>query len=129
MKISKKRGYSVYSAELSYAELIAIQAACAKDPNPVSDEMGKTIEWYVANDLPGPGEEEKPSEADANPEGDEGEGGEEKVDELTLLPNGADQPDLEDDDADGFVDSQNAGRRPAKDDDLDAEADRLLPKA
>lgn len=67
MKLSKKKGYDIYGAELSYAELLEIQAACQGQGNEISDGIAKTIEWYVANELPGPGETAKtnePEEAD-----------------------------------------------------------------
>ncbi len=60
MKLSKVNGtFDVYRAEVSYAELIAIQTAAQKAPGPVTDELAKAIDWYIQNELPAPGQDKK----------------------------------------------------------------------
>lgn len=74
MKLAKlKSSFDIYKAELSYAELVAIQAACASAGDPIADDVSKAIEWYVANELPGPGEDESPAEEAKEDKGDEGD--------------------------------------------------------
>lgn len=93
MKCSKiSRSFDSYKAELSYAELMAIQTACAKAGDPIADDVSKAIEWYVANELPGPGEDESPDE-EAKEAGEAEEAGED-LGEPLQEPIGEEPPEL-----------------------------------
>jgi hypothetical protein len=82
MKCAKLSGsFDMYRVELSYAELVALQAACAKAGEPVADDMAKAVEWYLENELPGPGESDSPGDAK-----DKAAGGEEAPPAKTVEP-------------------------------------------
>lgn len=65
MAILKKKNdtFDVYQLELSYTELMAIQAAGESAGDPVADELSKAISWYLSNLVAPPGVDEHPSKA------------------------------------------------------------------
>lgn len=74
----RKNTFDVYELELSYTELMAIQAMGETSGDPVTDELSKSIQWYLSSIVPPPGVDEHPSKASKDdPEIDE------------LLPDGA----------------------------------------
>lgn len=60
---------------MSYAELVALQAACAKSGDPIADSMAEATNWYLTNELPGPGETKDAKKTDAAPGAEEDEVG------------------------------------------------------
>ena len=67
MKIKKVNNtYNVYSMELSWTELEALQARLEKDHSgPAADDLYQTIDWYLKNNLPQPGEDDKKKDDEA----------------------------------------------------------------
>jgi len=59
----KANSYDSYTAELSYAELMALQAAGEQAGDPIADEAAKAISWFFSHEVPPPGVDEHPSKA------------------------------------------------------------------
>lgn len=55
--------FNMYTIKLSYGELTAMRNALqSSHGEPVADEMSQAIEWYMNENLPGPGEDKKDKE-------------------------------------------------------------------
>ena len=61
MEIKKvKNSYNDYELRISWGQLNAIFQALEKDHvGPLEDELWAGLSWYIANALPGPGEDEE----------------------------------------------------------------------
>ncbi len=76
MEITKVgKSFGMYTAKLSFAELEALAAILAGDAGQhqvIADEMRASVNWHLANALPGPGEDPEEFKARkdaADPEG------------------------------------------------------------
>jgi hypothetical protein len=84
--------YDVYTAKLSYLEMIAIADALRSGgTGPVADELRRSFEWHIDR-VPGPGEDKKDLEKKEE-EGGEGDGL--PPDDLPPAPAGGDTDDFD----------------------------------
>jgi hypothetical protein len=149
--ILKKKGetFDVYSLEVSYKELQAIQAACSECGDPIGDEVARGLDWYFANIVPPPGMEEHPSKAktadellpDAGGDGDAGPidgggapgaepalGSPEVGAEMGAPDDGGELPPADDEPIGGGAPAPDAAPAPGTPPE-EEEVDTLLPKA
>ncbi len=113
MQLKKKsKTFDMVVAELSYAELMAWRDGCRALGGPIADESAKAIDWYLSNEALGPGEEA--GDKDNTPPGEEIEIGAEG-------PKGEIGMDLD-------APPPTPGDKAPPDDELEADADAILPR-